>query len=103
MDHMQRGLRLFAFIFITFVVAFPAIAADVVAWQAGPSGLVIRPLVPFDHGVLTVNAPDGVAFREEFKPGTTVVFTPYSRLRYQPPDGTYLWEVTLARPSAVDP
>jgi hypothetical protein len=41
MDHMQRGLRLFAFILITFVVAFPAIAADIVAWQAGPSGLVL--------------------------------------------------------------
>jgi hypothetical protein len=44
-----------------------------------------------------------VAFREEFKPGTTVVFTPYSRARYQPPDGAYVWEVVLARPSAVDP
>jgi len=103
MNHIQRGLRLFAFILITFVIAFPAIAADIVAWQAGPSGLVLRPLVPFDIGVLTVNAPDGVAFREEFKPGTTVVFTPHSRPRYQPPDGTYVWEVMLARPSAVDP
>ncbi|MGH6690350.1 MAG: hypothetical protein ACREF4_06705 [Gammaproteobacteria bacterium] len=103
MDHTQRVLKLSAFILITFVVAFPAAAADIVAWQAGPSGLVIKPLVQFDHGVLTVNAPDGVAFREEFKPGTTVTFTPYSRARYQPPDGAYVWEVVLARPSAVDP
>jgi hypothetical protein len=99
MTQMQRGL--FAFILVA-LVASPAAAADIVAWQAGPGGLIIQPLVPFDTGVLTVSAPDGVAFREEFRPGTAIVFTPYSRPRYQPPDGTYIWEITLARPSGMD-
>src|SRR5262245_3337333 len=102
MDQMQRALRLFAFILITFGVTFPAAAADIVAWQAGPGGLVIKPLLPYEIGLLTVNAPDGVAFQHQFR-GGGITFTPHSRAGYRPPDGAYIWEVTLARPSAVDP
>ena len=101
MGHIQRVLGVVVFVALSLGV--PAYGSDIVASETGPSGLVLTPLVRFEFGRLTVNAPDGVSFQHDIRPGETVVFTPFSRRGYQPPDGTYLWEVTLVSPSAVDP
>jgi hypothetical protein len=103
MENTYRALRVFVLVFIAAALGVPAHGADIVASQTGPSGLVLTPLVKFEFGRLTVNAPDGVSFQQDLRPGATVVFNPSSRPGYQPPDGTYLWEVTLVTPSAVDP
>src|SRR5262245_15080482 len=103
MDHVCRAIRVCLIVFAAIVLAAPGWAADIVGWQAGPSGLVLTPLVPFEFGSLTVSAPDGVSFKQELKPGATITFTPFSRPGYRPPEGTYVWEVTLGSPSAVNP
>jgi hypothetical protein len=111
MNHIQRGLSVFVFMFITTVVGLlPAAQAgaqtakgEIVAFQAGPSGLVWRPLIPFEHGVLTVAGPDGTVFREEFGAGASPAFNPFVQPGYHAPDGSYVWEVWLGRPSLVHP
>ena len=103
MGHIQRLLGVFIVVFAALSLGVPAYGADIVAFETGPSGLVLTPLVRFEFGRLTVNAPDGVSFQQDIRPGETVVFTPSSRRGYQPPDGTYHWEVTLVTPSAVHP
>lgn len=111
MNHIRRGLSVFAFMFITVVIGLlPGAQAgaqtgggEIVAFHAGPSGLVWRPLVPFEHGLLTVAGPDGTVFREEFGAGASPAFNPFVQPGYHAEDGTYIWEVRLGRPSAVHP
>jgi len=111
MNQIQRGLSVFAFMFIMAVVGLlPAAQAgaqtakgEIVAFQAGPSGLVWRPLVPFEHGVLTVAGPDGTVFRDEFGAGASPAFNPFVQPGNHAPDGSYVWEVWLGRPSVVHP
>lgn len=110
MDHIQRGLSVFVFMFITVVVGLlPGAQAgaqtakgEIVAFLAGPSGLLWRPLVPFEHGVLTVAGPDGTVFREEFGAGASPAFNPFVQPGYHAVDGSYVWEVWLGQPSTVD-
>ena len=102
MDHIQRALKAGLFILIAVAMALPAAAADIVAFDASPSGLTWRPLVPFEHGILTVSTPDGLVVSEEFKGGSGISFNPIGQADYQPPDGTYIWQVTLGQPSAVN-
>jgi len=103
MDHVQRGLRVSLFVAVMVMVGSSAAAGEVVTFQAGPSGVSWQPLVPFEHGILTVSAPDGVVFQEEFKAGGRPAFSPFAQPGYSPPDGTYVWQVTLGRPSAIHP
>jgi hypothetical protein len=102
MDHTLRALRVGLFLLIAVTFALPAAAADIVAFDAGPSGLTWRPLVSFEHGTLTISTPDGLVFREEFKGGAGVSFNPTGQANYQAPDGTYIWQVTLGQPSTVN-
>lgn len=110
MDHIQRGLSVVVFMFITAVVGLlpgvqtgaQAAGEAIVAFQAGPGGLIWQPLVPFEHGVLTVAGPDGAVFREEFGAGKSVAFNPFVQPGYRAPDGSYVWEVWLGQPSAVN-
>ena len=102
MEHMQRALRVGLFAFIAIIIALPVAAADIVAFDAGPSGLTWRPLVSFEHGVLTVGTPDGLVFSEEFG-ASGISFNPSAQPNYRPPDGTYIWQVLLGTPSAVSP
>jgi hypothetical protein len=109
MDHIQRGLNGFVFMFIAVVVGLlpaaqvgaQAAGSEIVAFQAGPSGLVWQPLIPFEHGLLTVAGPDGTVFREEFGAGASPAFNPFAQPGYHAPDGSYVWEVVLGRPSTV--
>jgi hypothetical protein len=103
MTFVQRSLGAVLFTLFAIVVAFAPAAADIVSVHAGPSGLFLDPLIPFERGVLNVSAPDGASFRQEFSAGAKISFSPFGRDRYHAPDGTYLWEVILALPSAVDP
>jgi hypothetical protein len=102
MDHMQRALRVGLFVLIAVTFALPAAAGDIVAFEAGPSGLTWRPLVSFEHGILTISTPDGLVFREEFKGGAGVSFNPVGQANYQAPDGAYVWQVILGQPSTVN-
>src|SRR5712691_7406981 len=102
MGHMRQALRVGLFVVIAVIIALPAAAADIVAFDAGPSGLTWRPLVAFDYGVLTVSAPDGLVFSQEFNGGAAVSFNPIGQANYQPLDGTYIWQVVLGQPSKVD-
>jgi hypothetical protein len=72
---------------------------EIVAFSAGPGGVAWQPLIPFDHGVLTIASPDGTVSSEEFGPGAGPRLDPAGPL----PDGLYSWEVRLSRPSAVSP
>ena len=101
MHHMQRALRVGIFVLIAATIALPAAAGDIVAFDASASALTWRPLVSFEHGVLTVSTPDGLVFSEEFR-GGGVSFNPTGQANYRAPDGTYLWQVTLGQPSAVN-
>jgi hypothetical protein len=103
MDQVQRALSVGLFVLIAVVLALPAAAAEIVAFDAGSSGLTWQPLVPFEHGILTVGTPDGLVFHEEFGAGGEVSFNPFSQPNYQPPDGTYIWQVVLGQPSLVHP
>ena len=102
MGHLRQALRVGLFVVIAVIIALPAAAADIVAFDAGPSGLTWRPLVSFDHGVLTVSTPDGLVFSQDFKGGAAVSFNPTGQANYQPPDGTYIWQVVLGQPSKVN-
>ncbi|HMH53533.1 MAG TPA: hypothetical protein VK548_25095 [Candidatus Acidoferrum sp.] len=102
MYYMQRALRVGLFLLMAATIALPASAADIVAFDASASGLTWRPLVSFEHGMLTVSTPDGLVFSETFKGGSGISFNPTGQPNYQPPDGTYLWQVTLGKPSAVN-
>jgi hypothetical protein len=102
MNHMLRAFKVGLFVLFAVMIALPAAAADIVAFDAGPSGLTWRPLVSFEHGTLTVSTPDGLVFTEEFKGGGGVSFNPVGQANYQAPDGTYIWQVTLGQPSAVN-
>jgi hypothetical protein len=102
MAEVTRGLRTFGLLFIAIVVMAPAAGAQIVAFDAGPSGLTWRPLVSFEHGTLTVSTPDGLVFAEELKGGAVFSFNPVGQANYRPPDGTYLWQVVLGQPSAVN-
>jgi hypothetical protein len=102
MYYMQRALRVGLFVLFAVTIALPASAADIVAFNASASGLTWRPLVSFEHGVLTVSTPDGLVFSEEFKGGGGVSFNPTGQANYRPPDGTYIWQVILGQPSAVN-
>ena len=102
MHQIPRALRVGLFVLITVLITLPAAAADIVAFNAGSSGLTWRPLVSFEIGVLTVGTPDGLVFSQEFGAGAGVSFSPFTQPNYRPPDGTYLWQVTLGRPSAVN-
>ena len=109
MDQIQGRLRAFLCMLITVVggllLGLPAGAhagGETVAFTAGPSGLVWQPLVPYEHGVLTVASPDGTVFREEFEAGVSLAFNPFAQPGAHPPDGTYIWEVRLGRPSAIN-
>jgi len=68
------------------------------AIRRGTSWLTWRALVSFEHGILTVSTPDGLVFSEEFKGGAGVSLNPVGQANYQPPDGTYIWQVVLASP-----
>lgn len=103
MTHMQRAFRVGLFAVMTVTIALPAAAGDIVAFSAGPSGVTWRPLIPFEHGVLTVSTPDGLVFREEFKGGGGIAFDPSAHPNFRATDGTYKWQVLLGRPSAVNP
>ena len=103
MVHIGRGLRIFVLVLIGIAAGLPVAGAEIVAFHAGASAIIVQPLVPFEHGVLTVAAPDGTVFRQEFGAGEKVVFSPFGRAGYQPPDGSYIWEVWLGRPSTVHP
>lgn len=102
MSHMQQAFRVGLFAVIAVLIAFPAAAGDLVAFDAGPSGVSWRPLVPFEHGILTVSTPDGLVFEEEFK-GGGVAFDPSAHPNFHAADGTYIWQVVLGRPSAISP
>src|SRR5713226_7862282 len=101
MNHMQRALRVGLFVLFAATIALPAAAADIVAFDASASGLTWRPLVSFEHGILTISTPDGLVFSEEFK-GSGVSFNPIGQADYRPSDGTYIWQVVLGQPSAVN-
>ena len=101
MNHMQRALRVGLFVLFAVTIALPAAAADIVAFDASPSGLTWRALVSFEHGILTISTPDGLVFSEEFK-GSGVSFNPAGQANYRPSDGTYIWQVVLGQPSAVN-
>jgi hypothetical protein len=101
MSHVQRALRVGLFVLFAVTIALPAAAADIVAFDAGPSGLTWRALVSFEYGTLTISTPDGLVFSQEFK-GSGVSFNPAGQANYRPPDGTYIWQVTLGQPSAVN-
>jgi hypothetical protein len=101
MIHMQRALRVGLFVLFAVTIALPAAAADIVAFDASPSGLTWRALVSFEHGILTISTPDGLVFSEEFK-GSGVSFNPMGQADYRPSDGTYIWQVVLGQPSAVN-
>jgi hypothetical protein len=88
---------------IGVIVGFSAAGAEIVAYQAGAGGIILQPLIHFEHGVLTVATPDGTVFRQEFGAGQSVVFSPFGHAGYNPPDGAYVWEVWLGQPSAVHP
>ena len=103
MDQVQRALSVGLFVLIAVVLALPVAAADIVAFDAGSSGLTWKLLVPFEHGVLTVSTPDGLVFQEEFGAGKGVSFNPFAQPNYQPQDGTYIWQVVLGQPSMVHP
>ena len=72
MGDIRRGRRVLVFIAVVvgLLTGFQAGAqtpgGEIVAFTAGPGGLAWRPLIPYEHGVLTVAGPDGVLFREEF-------------------------------------
>ena len=102
MSHMQRAFGVGLFVLITVMIALPAGAGDIVAFNAGPGGISWQPLVPFEHGVLTVSTPDGLVFQEEFK-GGGVSFNPSAHPNFRAIDGTYGWQVLLGQPSAVNP
>ena len=103
MDHMSRVLRAGLFVMIALAIGFPAVAGEIVAFHAGPGGITIRPLVPFEFGTLTVGTPDGLVFKQDLSPGSGVAFNPLSQPGYQAPDGTYIWQVVLGQPSTVHP
>jgi hypothetical protein len=102
MIHMRRALRVGLLVLVAVTFALPAAAADIVAFDAGPSGLSWRPLVSFEHGILTISAPDGLVFSEEFSNRAGITFNPAGLASYQPPDGTYIWQVVLGQPSSVN-
>jgi hypothetical protein len=102
MGHIQRALGVGLFVLIAVVIALPAAAGDIVAFNAGPSGITWRPLIQFEHGVLTIGTPDGLVFQDEFKAGESVSFNPFAQ-EYKASDGTYRWQILLGRPSTVDP
>lgn len=102
MSHMQRGLGVGLFLLITVMIALPATAGDIVAFNAGPSGVTWQPLVSFEHGVLTVSTPDGLVFQEEFKGGGGVAFNPSAHPNFRATDGTYIWQVLLGQPSTIN-
>lgn len=102
MDVIQRGLRTLVLVLLAVATVVPAAGAEIVAFDASPSGLTWRPLVSFEHGILTVGTPDGLVFSQEFKGTAGVSFNPLGQANYRPPDGTYLWQVTLGQPSKVD-
>jgi len=101
MSHMQRALGVGLFVLITVMIALPAAADDIVAFNASPSGITWRPLVAFEYGILTVSTPDGLVFQEEFKGGGGVAFDPSAHPNFRAIDGTYTWQVLLGQPSAV--
>jgi hypothetical protein len=102
MDFIQRGLRAFVLVSMVVLATVTMAGAQIVAFDAGPSGLAWRSLVSFDHGILTVGTPDGLVFSREFKGASGISFNPIGQPNYQPPDGTYIWQVTLGQPSKVD-
>ena len=102
MSDIQRGLRTSVLLLIAVLTMAPAAGAQIVAFEAGPSGLSWRPLVSFEHGTLTVRTPDGLVFSQELSGGAGVSFNPAGQANYQPADGTYLWQVTVGQPSLVN-
>jgi hypothetical protein len=102
MSHMRQTLRVWLLFLIAVTFALPVAAADIVAFVAEPSGLAWRPLVSFEHGTLTISTPDGLVFSREFKTGSGITFNPVGQANYQAPDGTYIWQVVLGQPSAVN-
>jgi hypothetical protein len=102
MDVIQRGLRTLVLVLLAVATVVPAAAAEIVAFDASPSGLTWRPLVTFEHCILTVSTPDGLVFSQEFKGAGGISFNPVGQANYQAPDGTYIWQVTLGQPSKVD-
>jgi hypothetical protein len=78
-------------------------SGEIVAFHAGAGGVTWQPLIPFDHGVLVVSGPEGVVFHQAFGPGPALAFDPLAQPGGGLPDGVYVWEVRLGRPSAVSP
>jgi hypothetical protein len=62
--------------------------------SAGATSIDWSPLVENRGFVLTVSAPDGSVFRQEFEAGKAPTFGVFDRQGNHRPDGVYKWELT---------